>query len=982
LLKRYREAAGWTQEALAEAAGLSVRGLRYLERDESRPYPETVRHLVTALALTPAEQAAFTAAARTDLRVSPVAPPAAESERAGGATGPNTGQPPLLGRERELALLSRHLAGEGPPALLLAGEPGIGKSRLLWEARGLAEAAGWCVLQGSCSRSGGGQPYAPLAEALERLLAALPAAAWRPALQGCAWLVRLLPELADSPIEPLPAWTAAPEHERRLMFAAVERFLANVAGPTGTLLLLDDLQWAGSDAFDLLATLLRAADEVPLRVIGAYRDTEVTAQHPLAVLLADLGHAGLATRHTLAPLQTEEAAQLVAALLAGQEQEMVSQALQERILQRASGVPFFLVSCAQGVRAGALAGGGEDAVPWDVAQGIRQRVAALAEGARAILGVAAVLGRMVESTLLLAVAARPEEEVLVALEAATQARLLLEAGEGYQFAHDVIREVVEADVGLARRRMLHRRAAEALEQGQGERQVELLVYHYSRAGVPEKTLLYLEQAGDKAARQGAYAAAESHFQQVAEGLGQRGLLPDMARIREKLALVLRTAARFDTRLSLLDRAPETHGDAEDRESLARAPAKIDFFDVMRGTPEEAIARLRPLLGIAEAQGQTLEFATLYAMLAGSFFGSGRYVEAQEASAKAADLARALGDDRLLAQVNAYGAVCLFKAGRAKPAGRVQEAIRITEEVIRLAEAVGDDRILWNGWNNLAYVHACKGDIAASRQHFHRAAVVAARMRDLSFITFATAMDSWIAILLGEWGRARVESEQAVALSRQARALWAAPYALLHRGQLRLLEGHWEEAARCLEEAIDLAGQKGDRQALRQATGFLAEAEILAGRTEAAVERLIPLLVQSEQEHYDVTALLPVLAWAYLELGEASQAAQVAAQAIARTRPEGLHLVLVDGLRVRALACLRQGQVEEATAALEEGLSLARAMPHPYAEARLMRVFGEVQMQERAMQAAREQFGAALVTFRRLGARKDLERVEQALATLG
>src|SRR5262249_28918058 len=150
---------------------------------------------------------------------------------------------------------------------------------------------GWTVLQGGCQRRGGQEPYAPLLGAVaghvERLLAAR---TWRP-LEGCAWLVKLLPELAGGPIEPLPAWNLPPEQERRLMFAAVGRFLTNSAGPAGTLLVLDDLQWAGADALDLLATLARIARDVPLRVIGAYRDTDGQTQGSLGILFADLAHA-------------------------------------------------------------------------------------------------------------------------------------------------------------------------------------------------------------------------------------------------------------------------------------------------------------------------------------------------------------------------------------------------------------------------------------------------------------------------------------------------------------------------------------------------------------------------------------------------------------------------------------------------------------------------------------------------------------------
>src|SRR5207253_8130170 len=131
-----------------------------------------------------------------------------------------------------------------------------------------------------------------------------------------------------------------PEQERRLMVQAVLRLLGNASGPAGTLLVLDDLQWAGPDALDLLTALARSASEVPLRVIGAYRDTEVQPQDPLSVMLADLAHAGLAVHRTLVPLAAEEAGELLAGLLEGMEDERA--ALRARVLQRAGGVPFFI----------------------------------------------------------------------------------------------------------------------------------------------------------------------------------------------------------------------------------------------------------------------------------------------------------------------------------------------------------------------------------------------------------------------------------------------------------------------------------------------------------------------------------------------------------------------------------------------------------------------------------------------------------------
>jgi len=121
----------------------------------------------------------------------------------------------------------------------------------------------------------------------------------------------------------------------------------------------------------------------------------------------------------------------------------------------------------------------------------------------------------------------------------------------------------------------------------------------------------------------------------------------------------------------------------------------------------------------------------------------------------------------------------------------------------------------------------------------------------------------------------------------------------------------------------------------------AELEILEGRPEAAHARLIPLLDRPGLQEGDVTALLPVLAWAQLELGQADEAAETVAEALRRGRPEEMRLVLVEALRVQALVALRQEQWHEAALSLDEGLALARSMSYPYAHARLLRLSADL-----------------------------------------
>jgi transcriptional regulator with XRE-family HTH domain/tetratricopeptide (TPR) repeat protein len=497
LLRRYRLAAGLTQAELAERARLSSNAISALESGAWRsPHKDTVALLATALGLAAPEGAALEAAAR-QRGITPLPASAGVTARA------LPDRPRLLvslvGRQRELTSLSRFLAGESPPLLLLAGEPGIGKSRLLEEAAIRAHAQGLSVIAGGCHRRSGQEPYSPFIRALAHSLAAHSPAQQHLDLQGCAWLVRLLPELADTTPAPTPIWQLATDQERRLMFAAVARYLANVAGPAGSLLILDDLQWAGLDALDLLAFLVREPSVArSLRVMGAYRDTEVGTDG----LLADLTRKELAAEIELGSLAPQESADLLRHLLGSIE----SPDLVRRLLDRSGGVPFFLVSCARGLRAGAAHGYANEQIPWDIAQSIHQRMMTLPASVHEVAGVAAVVGWTIQSTLLATVTDQPEEEVIGQLEMLCKARLLLEqGGDAYMFAHDLIREVVESDLSAPRRRLVHRRVAEAMERATEQRPPQVLAYHFERGGETTKALHYLERAAESAAQVGAFA---------------------------------------------------------------------------------------------------------------------------------------------------------------------------------------------------------------------------------------------------------------------------------------------------------------------------------------------------------------------------------------------------------------------------------------------------------------------------------------------
>jgi tetratricopeptide (TPR) repeat protein len=234
--------------------------------------------------------------------------------------------------------------------------------------------------------------------------------------------------------------------------------------------------------------------------------------------------------------------------------------------------------------------------------------------------------------------------------------------------------------------------------------------------------------------------------------------------------------------------------------------------------------------------------------------------------------------------------------------------------------------------------------------------------------------------VGDWEGARTDLAQAVTLHRRLGLASRAAWALSGLGKLRREEGAWEEASRKVEEARSIAERGGYRMLLLCSNGTLAEIEICQGQPAAARARLLPLLEHQDMRRQLQHFVLPVLAWAHLELGETSEAEALVAQIVGYAREAGELFLLAEVLWLQALVASRQRRWEEATTAVEEGIALARSMPFPYMEARTLQVHGLIH-QKGEPNSARERLEAALVIFRRLGARKDVEHTEQLLATL-
>jgi tetratricopeptide (TPR) repeat protein/transcriptional regulator with XRE-family HTH domain len=992
LLRRYRLAARLTQEQLAAVAGIGVRSIGDLERDVSRaPHAETLRLLADALGLTGAARNAFEAAGR---RIT-----AKDVDQTRSTAFPDL--PSFVGRAEELALIARLLQGEIAPLLLFSGEPGIGKSRLLAEAATHASAQGWRVLAGGCTRRSGQAPYEPLVSALVRETRRTPAARLRLELQGCGWLVRLLPELLEARVVPAPTWTLPPEQERRLLFDAVARYLANVAGPSGTLLLLDDLQWADGDALALLERLVtEAAGEgagseggASLRLLGAYRATEVRLEDPLGLLIADLAQQGLAMRRHLPPLSHDEASALLIQLWPeqpkdqreGQQKNQRSrvQVAREETLRRAEGLPFYLVSTARAFQEAAQDEGqdhGEmyDAttsggpIPASVAESVQARVAALPAAARRLIEVAAVAGRIVAGGLLLVVTPRPEEETLEALEALVHAGLLAEDDAGtYRFTHDLIRETVEAMLGSQRRRTLHRRLAEELErqddQDDHARHTAEIAAHFLAAGELRRALPAVLLAGDQVESVYAHIEAEGHYHAALELAEELRDQPREAEALEKLGRTVTLLGRHREAAAFFDQALRVYQELSDQLGELRALAGWlkAVAEVGREQLDAAVGRARAILARIEPANTSLTpllgsaLAAAHTHLGWMLWVSGIYEDAQTEQRQAVELARASGDEAELAQAQ----FLLLASGGREPTAQA------FEETLALAERSGRTNVVVTSHNMAAVMYTEQGDFARAMAHMEQALAVAEQRQDPRHLAWQLKNFSRFLFDAGDWRRMREVFARADAMMREADRdygeTWQSADMSIHRGIYALAEGREEEGWRLLDEAMKRIAQMGPISRLHFPTCMLAEADLLAGHPEDARRRLTTLLSDRQtftpDEHSSRGARL-LFAWAEMALGR-HEAAEALLSALLLSAPPFFR---VDALRIQGLLAMAQQRWEMGVAALDKALELTRSMPYPYAELKALWVYGRLEAARGNTFTAEERFRAALAICGRLG----------------
>jgi DNA-binding CsgD family transcriptional regulator len=601
----------------------------------------------------------------------------------------------FVGRAVELHRLDAVLerAGQGSPQVaLVAGDAGVGKTRLLLALADRARRRGMRVLMGASVELGDiGLPYLPVVDAL-RELADDPEEAGL--LTGAAMTAPVLGRLLPG-IE--PAGLTGGDPDQLQVLDAVRAVLVGLAERSPVVLVLEDLHWADRATRDLLAFLVRTLRGGRVALVASYRSDELHRRHPLRPLLAELVRLPAVERLELAPFTRAELDEHLEAVAGAP----LSPDRLEDILARSEGNPFYAEQL--------LAAGAADArveLPATLAEVLLARVQGLSEPAQRVLRVAAVVGRRVPHRLLAGVAGQPEAELEEGLQEAVSARVLTaDATTGsYAFRHALLQEAVYGDLLPGEQVRLHAACARLLAAEPGGAAAEL-AHHCLASHDLVGALAASVRAAEEAEAVLAPAEALRH---LANALRLWERVPEPAAGVDRVELTLRAAAAASAAgdpqraASLAQDAARAAAETADPERAARAYERLGLYLYAAGRVEEALAARAQAVELVPARPPTRLRARVTAAVAMALIDAARPAEARRWCDEALAAARDAGSadeeaDVLITQgvIEQYDdpakACSLFAAARAQAAGvgNPEIELRALYDLAEVSNQLGD-----------------------------------------------------------------------------------------------------------------------------------------------------------------------------------------------------------------------------------------------------------------------------------------------------
>lgn len=862
---------------------------------------------------------------------------------------------PLVGRDEAWACLeeacTHACAGRGQ-MVLISGEPGIGKSRLIRDfATHLQDQA--LILAGESQPEERSLPYQPVAQAL------------RSALDGeylihvqPIWLAesaRLVPELRVLRPDLPPPLPAEPEEARTRLFEALcQTILGLAAGLRPVLLCLDDLHWADGTTLDWLGFLGRRLSNSRLLILGTYRHGEMDAADRLRHNLARLG---VLSELKLAGLDTPSVLKILRHL---PRSLPADETLAERFRQATGGNPFFLLETLRTLieaerRPAELIDLDRLPLPNTVRQAVEARLARLSPQARQVLEAAAILGGSFSFDSVHLTAGRGEMETVDGLDELVARQLLVEVPSGYRFQHDLIRRATEAGLSLVRRQLLHRRASQALEQLAPEA-VAALARHFDAGVQVEQALHYHDLAARRAETLFAWEEAENHQSRMLELLEQ--LDPDRTRpacLAERgRVLVARAHQRY-----LQGRLAERDADLSALATLAKVTGNesLRLQELIHRTRylnldaqyEKAIAAAKEGIELARHLGDFATHSRLLAQIGFAYYFLGQPRLALTALESALVMASEGADAESRGRITHILGYVYFHLGD------YARSLACQQEAYTCHQRVGDhNRVAWDGLD-IGAVYLEIGRLAEARQYLDEHLALACRIG-------ARPAEAYGVTLMGCWQLHRGDYvassdcfQQALAMQEELHSEHGYVAAELGMGLASYHLADLAGARQRLERAVKRGRSIGHRRRLVEALVGLGLVEIAAGRPSTARRRLTEAVtIARESDCQEGLAVgLAALARAGRHLGHPTRALTHATEAVRVAREFLLPVCEMWGEMEMGLALWAQGEFVAASKHTERAVALVPQAHEGWigteevhrAHARILESLGQVEAAE-------------------------------------
>ncbi len=629
----------------------------------------------------------------------------------------------FIGRRAQLesldAAVDRATAGD-VAIVLVGGDAGIGKTRLVAEVASRARQRESLVLEGGCVALGDGEglPFAPIVEAMRRLPEAIEKG-HAGAIRGLdelrspetADLGRVLPELG-TPATVEEGVVDRPDWVQARIFEGLLTLLRSVGERIPVLLVIEDLHWADSSTRDLISFLARNARTERLAVVGTYRTDELHRRHPLRPWLSEIERLPRVTLMQVARFDRAELDAQISAILGHRPTPEFIDAIE----RRAEGNPFFVEEL--------LAAGGEttDRLPATLRDGMMARVAALSEDAQWILGVAAVAGQTVDVDRLADVAGIDEARIEGPLREALAAQILTPDDssrvDAYRFRHALLAEAVYDDLLPTERRRLHAAYARSIDANpvppgaEGASQLAALAYHATAAHESVRALSAWVRAARAAAAAQAFGEAGRAFERAidlwdAVPADDRPTDTDVAELHHAAALTAMLSGRNDRAVELARAAVAGLDPDRDPERWAAANERLARASWAYGSMDDALRKLQTTAAVLEGAEPTPMHARIMASIAGTHMLRGDHAQAIQAADAAIELARATGSR--LSEAHALNTLGTSTA----MLGDCASGIRSLRTAFDLTRALDDVDDMGRGYANLSTVLNICGELEES-----------------------------------------------------------------------------------------------------------------------------------------------------------------------------------------------------------------------------------------------------------------------------